>query len=163
MKAISKSGVRMLVEAGDQQALLAAFDEDPNRTRRFVTRLAYSRDEDCRTRAIECFESLSRERSDRMPEFFFEIIRRSLWEMNEESGGVAWSAPEIVGAVIAGSPDRFGGFFSYMVCAAVDEPTFHPSLFEAFTRVRAAKPSLAEAFEADIRALRDANGGQHLP
>lgn len=156
MEEITKSGVRALVEAGDERALLALFDEDPSRVRRYLTRLTRAADDACRARAVVCFKTLSRERSAHMPEFFLEIVRRSLWEMNEEGGNVAWSAPEVAGAVIAGSPVRYGGFFSYLFHAAVDEPSFQPSLLAAFELVSAADPSLTRPFEEQARALREA-------
>ncbi|WP_139652680.1 DVU0298 family protein [Raoultibacter phocaeensis] len=153
METITKEAVRALVEAGGEEKLVELFDEDPSRIRRFLTRLCYERDEVCRLRAIECFALLSRERADALPAFFTEIIRRCLWEMNEEGGNVAWSAPEIAGAVIAGSPDRFGAYFSYVACAALDEPTFGPSLIAAYDRVCQAKPSVVQDFEESVRAL----------
>ena len=42
MPDITKSGVRALVEAGDETAILALFDEDPHRVQRFLKRLAAS-------------------------------------------------------------------------------------------------------------------------
>ena len=156
LEEITKSGVRSLVEAGDERALLALFDKDPSRVRRFLTRLTRAADDPCHARAIGSFQTLSQERSERMPEFFLEIVRRCLWEMNEEGGNVAWSAPEVAGAVIAGSPARYGRFFSYLFYAAVDEPAFQPSLLAAFERVSAADPSLTRGFEEQVRILREA-------
>ena len=100
MDKITKSGIRVLVEAGDERAVLALFDEDPHRVQRFLKRLACAPDAACHARTIACFRMLSRERSARMPEFFRETVRRSLWEMNEEGGNVAWSAPEIAAAML---------------------------------------------------------------
>ncbi|MEG1517439.1 MAG: hypothetical protein RR360_03785 [Raoultibacter sp.] len=154
MEAITKNRVREIVESDDARVLLAMFDEDPSRVRRFLTRLAFAPDDACHMHTIECFEMLSLKRSDRMPDFFLEIIRRSLWEMNEEGGNVSWSAPEIIGAVIAGSPDRFGDYFSYMFYAAIDEPTFQPSLLAAFERVCIVRPLLVQDFEEQVQALR---------
>ena len=102
MSDITKSGVRALVEAGDETAILALFDEDPHRVQRFLKRLACAPDAAHHARTVACFRMLSRERSAGMPEFFRETIRRSLWEMNEEGGNVAWSAPEIAAAVVDG-------------------------------------------------------------
>ena len=38
MDKITKSGIRVLVEAGDERAVLALFDEDPHRVQRFHKR-----------------------------------------------------------------------------------------------------------------------------
>ena len=151
---ITKRGVRALVEAGDETAILALFDEDPHRVQRFLKRLACAPDAAHHARTIECFRMLSRERSARMPEFFRETIRRSLWEMNEESGNVAWSAPEIVAAVVAGAPERYGRFASYLIMAALGEPTFHPSLIAAADLLASANPALVEEFLPQLESLR---------
>lgn len=151
---ITKRGVRALVEAGDETAILALFDEDPHRVQRFLKRLACAPDAAHHARTIECFRMLSRERSARMPEFFRETIRRSLWEMNEEGGNVAWSAPEIAAAVVAGAPERYGRFASYLIMAALDEPAFQPSLLAAADLLAEADPALVEEFLPELEFLR---------
>ena len=66
MDKITKSGIRVLVEAGDERAVLALFDEDPHRVQRFLKRLACAPDAACHARTIACFRMLSRERSLRV-------------------------------------------------------------------------------------------------
>lgn len=151
---ITKSGVRALVESGDEAAVLALFDEDPHRVQRFLKRLACAPDAPYHEGAIACFRMLSRERSERLPGFFQETIRRSLWEMNEEGGNVAWSAPEIAAAVVAGAPERYGQFASYLIMAALDEPSFHPSLLAAASLLAEADPALVEGFLPELESLR---------
>lgn len=158
MDKITKSGIRVLVEAGDERAVLALFDEDPHRVQRFLKRLACAPDAACHARTIACFRMLSRERSARMPEFFRETVRRSLWEMNEEGGNVAWSAPEIAAAVVAGAPERYGQFASYLIMAALDEPTFQPSLLAAADLLAEADPALVEGFLPELESVRSALG-----
>ena len=159
MSGITKAELRALAEAGDEQALLAAFDEDPARVRRFLTRLTFAPDDACHAAVIACFELLARERCAGMPSFFLEIIRRSLWEMNEEGANNSWSAPERAGAVIAGATPRFDEYFSFVFYAARDEPLFHDSLRAAFALVAAANPALGEEYRAGIEALSGTYGG----
>ena len=66
MPDITKSGVRALVEAGDETAILSLFDEDPHRVQRFLKRLACAPDAAYHARTVACFLMLSRERSARM-------------------------------------------------------------------------------------------------
>ncbi len=151
---ITKDSVRDLVELEDDQGVLRFFDEDPDRVRRYLTRLSYAPDDPVRKRAVNSIRLLSQERSASMPEFFRETIRRHIWAMNEEGGNIDWSAPEIIGAVIAGNPEMFGGFFSFAYVAAVDEPTFQPSLVRAFDLVFDAAPELVAEYTARIDELR---------
>ena len=74
--------------------------------------------------------------------------------MNEEGGNIDWSAPEIIGAVIAGNPEMFGKFFSFAFIAAVDELTFQPSLVRAYDLVREAAPEVVEGYARRIEELR---------
>lgn len=151
---VTKQQIRELVEEHDTVVLLALFDEDPDRVRRYLTRLAYDPDSPIHADTIECIRFLSHERSESMPTFFYETIRRHIWAMNEEGGNIDWSAPEIIGAVIAGNPHRYGEFFSFAYCAAVDELTFQPSLVRAFDIVSAADEELVSEFKPQIDMLR---------
>ena len=155
MKEITKKHVREIVEQGDFQTLLEMFDEDPSRVRRYITRLAFIRGTRLHTNTLESFKMLSSERAEVMPVFFLEIMRRALWEMNEEGGNIPWSAPEIIASVIAGKPSMFGGYFTYAYEAAREELMFQPSLVAAFDIVQKVEPSLVESFEEDINDLRE--------
>lgn len=152
--AISKTRIRHLLEERDPVALLALFDADCDRVRRYLTRLAYDPDDPLHDRVIEAFVYLSSQRSDTNPEFFLETMRRHIWAMNEEGGNIDWSAPEIICAVVAGNPRRFGEFFSFAFCAAVDEPTFQPSLVKAYDLVASVAPKLVCDFASRIDELR---------
>lgn len=149
------SAVSDVVKAKDFAALVRQFDADPHRTRRALKRLACAPDDPCHAQVVEAFRVLSCERSAEMPEFFLETMRRSLWEMNEEGGNVAWSAPEIVAAVVAGAPGRFAPFASYLVMASIDEPTFRPSLRAAVRLLDEVDPSLLSEHREALGALED--------
>ena len=154
MDAITKTSVRAWAEARDFDALLTAFDADPDRVRRYLTRLAFHPDDPVHEAVMDAFTMLASARQEGLDEFWRETIHRQLWAMNEEGGNVAWSAPELIGAVIAGAPDAYGMYFSYAVMAAIEEPTFQPSLLAAAARVRAVAPAIVEGFKEDLAALR---------
>lgn len=154
--AFSKGDVCELVAREDLAGVLRLFDEDPDRTRRFLTRLTYDPEGALRAAAVRCFEHLSLERSACAEEFFRETMRRHLWAMNEEGGNVAWSAPEIICAIIAGNPDAYGAFFSYAFEAAAAEPTFQESLLSGCEMVQRAAPRLVLGREGEIALLRRA-------
>lgn len=151
---ITRKTVRGLVERRDEAALLQFFDEDPDRVRRYITRLAFSADDAVRDAAIQSFRILSRERSNAMPDFFLETIRRHIWNMNEESGNIDWAAPEIIAATIAGNPERYRQSFSFAFCAAIEEESFQPSLVRAFDLLAEIDYSIVEEFAAPIASLR---------
>ncbi len=57
--------------------------------------------------AIESIGLISKEISKDDPEFIRNTARRLLWSMTEESGGVSWSAPEMLGEIISSNPSEF--------------------------------------------------------
>ncbi|WP_165171710.1 DVU0298 family protein [Adlercreutzia sp. ZJ242] len=156
----TKDEVRALAVREDFDGLVQLFDVDADRVRRFLTRLTYAPGSDEHAAAIRCFEHLCARRSAGVEEFFRETMRRHVWAMNEEGANVAWSAPEIICAIIAGNPAAYGAFFSYAFEAAVDEPTFQPSLLEGCAMVERAAPELVRGREEEIARLAAAVRGQ---
>lgn len=152
---ITKNRIKQIVGERDTVALLSLFDEDPDQVRRYLTRLSFSPGDEFHAKTIEAFQFLANERGDAMQEFFFETIRRHMWNMNDEGGNIDWSAPEIIGAIIAGNPVLFGQYFSFAYCAAADELMYQPSLVRAYDRVKNVDPSLVSSFEYQIEALRE--------
>lgn len=138
------------------EGVVVLFDEDPSRVRRRLIRLTYKPESLLRERAIEALRFLSEHRGREHPEFFRETIRRHLWGMNEEGGNIDWSAPEIIGAIIAGQPALFGMFTSFMVLAALEEPTFHPSLKAATLLIAEVDEGLVQEFLPTVQALETA-------
>ncbi|MBQ9020533.1 MAG: hypothetical protein IJ113_00760 [Eggerthellaceae bacterium] len=154
MAKVTKKLIEQMVEGRAYDALLASFDEDPDATRRFLVRLAYDPQAPLHDETIRVLRFLSKERSAAMPEFFLETMRRQIWAMNEEGGNIAWSAPEIVVAVVAGNPKRFGDFFSFAFEAAVDEMVFQPSLVKAFDLMAETNPEFVAEYAPKIEMLR---------
>jgi hypothetical protein len=48
------------------------------------------------------------------------IIRRLMWSLNDESGGIGWGAPEVLGEVLARS-DKLADEYSAILCSYADE------------------------------------------
>jgi len=61
------------------------------------------------------------------PVFVRGHLRRLVWLLNYESGGIGWQAPEALGAVIAARPDSFADFIPILVSLPDMEPedAFH--------------------------------------
>lgn len=154
MSSTDKQRIREFVEGRDYVALLAAFDADPDRVRRYLMRLAYDPHASYHDETIRCLQYLSHERSSAMPEFFLETMRRQIWAMNEEGGNISWSAPEVIIATVAGNPALFSDFFSFAYEAAKDETVFQPSLVKACDLLAEVQPALVKPHEEEINDLR---------
>lgn len=139
-----KQEIYQLLEKNSFDQLLDKFDREPNTVRKYMTMATHSQDENFRRKAIEFFGFLAEKRAAAYPEYFREIIRRHLWGMNEESGNTDWSAPEIIGAIIAAQPELFKEFASVMIEAALPEPIFHQGLLKAVEMMAAKDKDLIE-------------------
>ncbi len=159
MATITKRVIRELVGENDIEGLSRLFEEDPSQVRRYLVRLAFDPDDPIHEPLLDAITFLCKRTSAELDEFWRETIRRQLWSMNEEGANIPWSAPELIGAVIAGDPKRFGMYFSFNFEAAKDEPTFQPSLVRAYDRVAAADAELAASFSEPIERLRASLAG----
>ena len=142
----SKEDFNRLVLAEDYDAILGLHEEAPGAVRRLLTRLTYEPGSALQKAAIQAFYVLSHERAGDDVPFFTETIRLHIWGMNEEGGNIDWSAPEIIGATIAGRPDLFGEFLPFMYHRALAEPIFHKSLSAALQLIATVDPELAAPY-----------------
>lgn len=88
---------------------------------RFLNRLLSERDTLLRWRAVEAMGALADRLAVDDPEAVRVILRTLLWSINEESGGIGWSAPECIGEIVYRRPDLFGDFASVIVAQAEEE------------------------------------------
>lgn len=51
-----------------------------------------------------------------------EFMRNLFWSLNDESGGIGWSAPQTIAEMIVQIPELFDPFGSMMIAHTLDEP-----------------------------------------
>ncbi|MEW6029644.1 MAG: DVU0298 family protein [Chloroflexota bacterium] len=104
-----------------------------------LTALTYDPDLRVNDRAIEATGRAAREIAQRDPEFVRNYILRLFWLVNDESGGICWRAPELIGAIIHACP-RFAYFNSMLVSLLdlekEDAPRFRDSTLRAIEMIR---------------------------
>ncbi len=49
-------------------------------------------------------------------------IRTLFWSMNDESGGIGWSAPQTIAEIIANIPELIDPYGSMMIAYSIEEP-----------------------------------------
>jgi len=132
-----KESVRALLLARREEEIIAWAQREHNPFRPVVS-LLFDSDERIRWRAIEALSWIARKEYERDPERVRRLIRRILWLMNDESGGICWNGPEVIGEVLRKVPPlvrEYGlllpGFFS-------EEP------FEAGSRWAVARAAKAD-------------------
>jgi len=118
-----KQQVKALLLKRDYSELLRLCE----RERRFWRTLRlylYQADESLRWPAIEAVAELMKtwwQEDDR--EKVREYIRSQLWLLNDESGGIGWSAPEIIAETIVSIPELLEPYGSIMISYAFEGQT----------------------------------------
>ncbi len=93
---------RLLIERNEGE--LSAWAQRERSPFRPVASLLFDSDELIRWRAIEALGWIARQEYAKDPERVRRFIRRILWLMNDESGGICWNGPEVIGEVLRNGP-----------------------------------------------------------
>jgi hypothetical protein len=76
-----------------------------------------------------------------------ETVRRLLWSMSDESGGIGWSAPETLGEIVRSDPEEFRDIIP-ILWSNREEESFRPGAVWALARVAGVRPDMV-AFSSD--------------
>lgn len=109
-----------------------------------------------RWRAIEATGRVVAAHAENDPESARVIMRRLLWMLNDESGGIGWGVPEAMGEVLAES-DRLCSeyhriYLSYVqpACNFLEHPILQRGLLWGIGRLARRRGSLVRPFLPDI-------------
>ncbi len=94
----------MFVEARDWLAL-EQWTRNTSNVGATLISLLFDENPLSRWRAVEAMGVASRVIADTSLEKVRRVIRRLIWQMNDESGGVIWNAPESLGEILACVPE----------------------------------------------------------
>lgn len=103
--------------------------------------LAYDKQTLICWRAIEAIGYLTKEVAETKPEIVRDIVGRLLWMIREESGGIGWSSPEILGEIVRNSPDKFSDI-APIILSFIDEEMLAPGVIWAIGRIGEVRPDL---------------------
>lgn len=121
----------------------------------YLVTLTYDADPLIAWRSIEAFGIAARAVADCDAEFVRGHLRRLLWLLSDESGGIGWRAPELIGEVLHHRPEQFAEFMPLLVAVldleAEDAARFRAGTLWAIGRVAetAPQPLLAAAAEIE--------------
>jgi len=147
---IGRDEFNHLILSEDYDAIVSLFDEEPGAVRRLLTRLTFDPGTPLQKNAIRAFAVLSKKRADDNKLFFTDTIRQHVWGMNDESSNIDWSAPEIIGAIIAGRLDLYSRFIPIMFYNALPEPIFHNSILSALHIIAEEDPEIAAPYLEEL-------------
>ncbi len=101
---LSKKEIVILLEKRDYNSL-SKFSLIDKKVVSALISLSYDKEKQNSWRAIEAIGLITKDLSKSDPGAVRNIAGRLLWMMRDESGGIAWSAPEILGEIVMNNPD----------------------------------------------------------
>lgn len=152
----SAKAIRTYLESNDLAGLLLLIKNDRKSISHLI-RLAYNKDTLVGWRAILAIGALARELVKTDPEILRETCRKLLWSLSDESGGIGWSAPEILGEIVSSDTRRFGDIIPLIAQVFdIEERHFRPGVVYALLKVAEQKPDMVLSFHKIIvEALKD--------
>lgn len=133
--ALSKEAIKSGLEANDLGPLVLAAQAD-RKVMSALVRLAYDKETLVGARSIKAMGLIARELARTDPECLRETCRKLLWSLSDESGGIGWSAPEMLGEIVAADPKRFADIIPLVASVyEADEHVFRPGVLYALAKV----------------------------
>lgn len=96
--------------------------------------LTYDRNDVISWRAMEAIGLITAGVSRENPEFVRNVVNRLLWMIRDESGGIGWSCPEILGEIIKNNPELCEDIAT-VVASFHDEKMLRPGVMLAIGRI----------------------------
>jgi hypothetical protein len=113
-----------------------------------LVRIAYDKETLIGWRAIKAMGLVARVLVKSDYEFLRETCRKLLWSLADESGGIGWSAPEMLGEIVSADPARFQDIIPLIASAyEVEEDVFRAGVLYALGRIAENSPELAAPYQ----------------
>lgn len=156
-RADRKEVARRLLDPFDLEAIDHWASREP-RAWTVLQSLLFDPVEAIRWRAAEAVGRVAAVRARKDLETVREMLRRTLWLMNDESGGILWLGPQVLGAVLANVPELCDEFLG-VLASFLEEDPFRTDVRWALWRVALSQPAAVAQVAADALAasLSDAN------
>jgi HEAT repeat protein len=157
----------MIATGRERQArareLLAAFDLDAFGewaarevgVRQALRSLVFDPDEVVRWRAIEALGRAARAQAGRDLEAVREQLRRTLWLMNDESGGLLWCGPQLMATTLANVPALAPEYVALLAGFLEEEPFRVGTRWAVWRLATVADPEVARLASDLVPSLTD--------
>ena len=147
MTHVLKKNILSALGSNDLDAVVALAASDRKVLSRLV-RLAYDKETLVGWRAIQAVGLVARMLIKSDYEFLRETCRKLLWSLTDESGGIGWSAPEMLGEIVSADPVRFRDIIPLIASAyEVEEDVFRAGVLYALARIAETAPELTAPYQ----------------
>jgi len=145
-----KKNILSALGSNDLDAVVSLAAGDRTVLSRLV-RLAYDKDTLNGWRAIMAIGLVARGMITTDLDFLRETCRKLVWSLSDESGGIGWSAPEILGEIVSTDPKRFKDFIPLMASVyEIEEDVFRGGVLFALGRIAESAPELSASYQKII-------------
>jgi hypothetical protein len=153
-----KQQIHHALESNDLDAVVSLVKENRKVLSNLV-RMAYDKETLVGWRAIKAIGLAAKSLVKTDYEFLRETIRKLLWSLSDESGGIGWAAPEILGEIVSADPERFSDIIPLIAeVYDVEEKVFRPGILYALGKIAEVDPARVMPFISIIgRALSDSD------
>ncbi len=139
-----RTALRRILADRDHHALLSWARGEPHAARTVFSAL-FEADDLLRWRAIEALGILAGQESREDLERVREWLRRLLWNMNDESGGLMWHGPEAIGEILVNVHRLIPEFVMILHSFHQEEP-FEAGTYAALARLAELDPEPVRPF-----------------
>lgn len=106
--------LRSLLQAGEYETIVQLAGSQ-RRVLSYLTAISYEGDLQISHRAIETIGLAAARIADDDPEYVRVHLRRQMWLLSDESGGIGWHAPEIMGEIVYHRSNLFAEFIPIII------------------------------------------------
>lgn len=149
-RAARKEAARRVLEAFDPGAV-DSWAAGELQAAALLQALLFDEDPIVRWRAVEASGRVAAVLARRGLEPAREAIRRAIWLMNDESGGLLWTGPEVIGAVLGNVP-ALRAEFTEILASFLEEEPFRAGTRWGLWRVAAVEPRAVATSAAALAA-----------
>jgi len=143
----AKQIVRQALESNDLDAIVSLVRQQ-KRTLSLLIRIAYDKDTLAGWRAIKAVGFAAKALLQKDQEYLRMTIRKLLWSLTDESGGIGWAAPEILGEIVSADPGQFSDIIPLIAeVYSVEEDVFRPGVVYALSRIAETAPERVAGYE----------------
>jgi hypothetical protein len=145
-----KQFIQQALERNDLNAVVSLAQRN-RRVLSSLVRMAYDKETLVGWRAIKAIGLVAKEFVKTDDEFLRITIRKLLWSLSDESGGIGWSAPEILGEIVSAAPEKFSDIIPLIAeVFNVEERVFRPGIVYALGRIAETAPERVAGFQKII-------------
>jgi hypothetical protein len=153
-----KKFIHRALEMNDLDAVVLLVQKN-RKALSLLIRMAYDKETLVGWRAIKAVGRIANVLVNAEREFLRIAVRKLLWSLSDESGGIGWAAPELLGEIVQSDPEGFADIIPLIAeVYGIEEQTFRPGVMYALARVAEVSPEIIVNYQKIIiRSLVDTN------